>query len=250
MSPLLIAHRGDSARAPENTVAAFEQAIAKGAGMIEMDLLLSVDGEVVISHDDTLWRRARKRRRLDRMTADELAHIDVSRGFPASSPEGIPRLAEVLAGAGKHVPLYLELKSAGGGRKHRGNRFLLEACLRQIPRNSRHLLASFDAGLVRGALQAGRKGVLILKDPAALKLLAPAERRQLHAVSARFDLLTAPFVDTVRRTGARLWCWTIDGEKKITQALDRGADGVCCNDVGAARAVIDRYLQSAARKTK
>jgi len=191
-------------------VAAFEQAIAKGAGMIEMDLLLSVDGEVVISHDDTLWRRARKRRRLDRMTADELAHIDVSRGF----------------------------------------RFLLEACLRQIPRNSRHLLASFDAGLVRGALQAGRKGVLILKDPAALKLLAPAERRQLHAVSARFDLLTAPFVDTVRRTGARLWCWTIDGEKKITQALDRGADGVCCNDVGAARAVIDRYLQSAARKTK
>ncbi len=241
MTPLLIAHRGDSAHAPENTLAAFDQAVSRGADMIEMDLLLSGDGEVVISHDETLWRRARMRRRLDRMPASELARVDVSRGFPAFSPAAVPSLDEALAAVGGKVPLYLELKSRGGGRSRAGNRRLLQACLRQVPRRSPHLLASFDPGLVRGALEAGRRGVLILSDPRRLFRLSPAERRKLHAVSARWNLLTPAFVQSVRRTGARLWCWTVDGEKAITRALQRGAEGVCCNDVAAAREILDRY---------
>ncbi len=241
MSPLLIAHRGDSAHAPENTLAAFEQAVARGADMIEMDLGLSADGQVMVHHDRTLTRRAGIRRRIDRMSAEALARVDVSRGFADVPFAPVPRLDEVLGTVGRSVPLYLELKSDGGGRRHAANRRLLEACLRLVPRHSPHVLASFDPGLVRGAMEAGRAGVLILSDPARFLRLDPRERRRLHAVSARWDLLTPSFVERVRRTGTRLWCWTVDGSEAITSALDRGAHGVCCNDVAAARTVLDTY---------
>lgn len=240
MKPLLIAHRGDSAHAPENTLPAFEQALEKGADWIELDLTLSGDGQPVVSHDLGLWRRARRRARLDRLSADQLAEVDVSRGFPRHRGAHIPRLAEVLECVGDRCSLYLELKSHGGGRRDPRNLALLQAVLGQIPRRSRHALASFDPGLVRGALEEGRRAVLILKDPRALYRLSTSERERLHAVSARHDVLRPGFVRRVLRCGAQLWTWTVDGEAAILRAFERGARGFCCNDVARARSAIDR----------
>lgn len=241
MTPLLIAHRGDSAHAPENTLPAFEQAIRKGADWIEMDLTLAGDGEVVVSHDFTLWRRARSRRRLADLSAEELARVDVSRGFPGFSPTGVPSLQEVLAAIGSQLPLYLELKSEGGGRRRAAPRLLLERCLELVPRSSAHALASFDTGLVRGALQAKRRTILILSDPVALARLSAVERRALHAVSIRQDRLKEPFVKRLREEGQRIWTWTVDGESEIRRALLLGASGICGNDVARLKGAIARH---------
>ncbi len=241
MTPLLIAHRGDSAHAPENTLPAFEQAIRKGADWIEMDLTLAGDGEVVVSHDFTLWRRARSRRRLGDLSAEELSRVDVSRGFPGFSPLGVPRLQEVLTAIGSQLPLYLELKSEGGGRRRVAHRQLLERCLELVPRSSAHALASFDTGLVRGALQARRRTILILSDPVALARLSAVERRALHAVSIRQDRLEEPFVKRLREEGQRIWTWTVDGETEVRRALLLGASGICGNDVTRLRSAIARY---------
>lgn len=240
MRPILIAHRGDSAHAPENTLPAFEQAIDKGADWIELDLTLCSEGQAVVSHDENLWRRARRRTRLDQLSAEELRSVDVSRGFPQHRGSGIPTLAETLDRFGEQIPFYLELKSHGGGRRDPRNRALLDATLRVVPRRSRHVLASFDPGLVRGALEEGRRAVLILKDPRALYRLSAPERARLYAVSARHNVLNPGFVRRVALSGARLWTWTVDGESKIRLARERGADGFCCNDVGQARAILDR----------
>jgi glycerophosphoryl diester phosphodiesterase len=240
MTPLLIAHRGDSAHAPENTLPAFEQAIRKGADWIEMDLTLARDGEVVVSHDFSLWRRARSRRRLGDLSAGELAQVDVSRGFPGFSPTGVPRLPEVLAVIGSRLPLYLELKSEGGGRRLAAHRQLLQRCLQLVPASSPHALASFDTGLVRGALQAKRRAILILSDPAALARLRTNERRALYAVSIRHDLLGEPFVLRLREEGLRIWAWTLDAERDIARARKLGAEGICGNDVAQLRATLDR----------
>lgn len=241
MTPLLIAHRGDSAHAPENTLPAFEQAIRKGADWIEMDLTLSRDGEVVVSHDFTLWRRARSRRRLRDLSAAELARVDVSRGFPGFSPATVPRLPEVLAAVGSRLPLYLELKSEGGGRRLATQRQLLQRCLQLVPASSPHALASFDTGLVRGVLQAKRRAVLILSDPTALARLSVRERRALHAVSIRHDLLAEPFVLRLREEGLSIWAWTLDRESAIVRAQELGAVGICGNDVAQLRATLDRH---------
>jgi glycerophosphoryl diester phosphodiesterase len=239
--PLVIAHRGDSAHAPENTLPAFEAAVAKGADCIELDLLLSHDGEVVVCHDPVLTRLAGGRQRVRDLDAAELARVDVGgRLFPRFAGTGIPALAVVLERVGTRLPLCLELKSCGHGRREADNRRLLARCLQLVPRRSAHALASFDAGLVRGVLEAGRKAVLIVSEAAALRRLAPRELSALHAVSAAHDLLDEEFVRRVVRADVPLWVWTVDGERAVRRALAWGASAICGNDVAANRALIDR----------
>src|SRR6201999_3863999 len=76
-TPLIIAHRGASAVAPENTIAAFEAAIAAGADGIEFDVRLSREGVPVVIHDQTLQRTHGIRRRVGDMTLNELTKLEV-----------------------------------------------------------------------------------------------------------------------------------------------------------------------------
>ena len=79
--PLIIAHRGASAEAPENTLAAFRRAIELGADGVEFDVRLAADGVPVVIHDATLERTAGLKRRIADLTSDELAKIDVGSWF-------------------------------------------------------------------------------------------------------------------------------------------------------------------------
>src|SRR5438128_6760339 len=83
--PQLLAHRGGSALAPENTIAAFDNGLALGADGLELDVHQSRDGVVVVHHDRMLDRTTRLRGPVRAQTADALAAADV------------PRLAAVLA---------------------------------------------------------------------------------------------------------------------------------------------------------
>src|SRR5437667_4798324 len=75
--PLVFAHRGGSALAPENTMAAFDSGLAHGADGLELDVHLSRDGTVVVHHDSTLDRTTRLRGRIADRTADELRRAAV-----------------------------------------------------------------------------------------------------------------------------------------------------------------------------
>ena len=98
-APLIIAHRGASADAPENTLAAFRLAIEQGADGLECDLRMSADGIIVISHDDSLKRTHSQPVRIADATAAELAASDV------------PTLAQTLVTVRGKLPLInLELK--------------------------------------------------------------------------------------------------------------------------------------------
>src|SRR5215510_4927947 len=83
--PLVFAHRGGAALAPENTIAAFDNGLALGADGLELDVHLSRDGAVVVHHDRTLDRTTRLRGPIAARDADELGRAHV------------PTLAEVLA---------------------------------------------------------------------------------------------------------------------------------------------------------
>lgn len=99
------AHRGlHDAAVPENSLAAFSAAVDAGVG-IEMDLQLSLDGEVMVFHDATLMRMTGLDRRLSELTASELQKLCL-----CGTDEKIPRLAEVLQLVGGRVPLLLEIK--------------------------------------------------------------------------------------------------------------------------------------------
>jgi glycerophosphoryl diester phosphodiesterase len=115
--PLLVAHRGASALAPENTLAAFGLAVEGGADVIELDVHLSSDGRVVVLHDSCLRRTTNGRGWVDRKTLAQLKTLDAGRWFgPGFAGEPIPTLAEVLDWAREQsARLMIEFK---GGSKY------------------------------------------------------------------------------------------------------------------------------------
>lgn len=111
--PLVSAHRGASATAPENTLAALRAALAAGADMAEIDVQLSRDGVLVLMHDDTLERTTDGTGRLRERSLAELKRLDAGSWFaPAHRGEPVPTLAEVLAWSGGRLGLLVELKGA------------------------------------------------------------------------------------------------------------------------------------------
>jgi len=99
-----IAHRGASAYEPENTLRAFERAIALGATMIELDVHLSRDERLVVVHDADLSKTTNGVGRVHEMSLDQIKRLDAGRG------ERVPTLPEAIELARGRAQLYIELK--------------------------------------------------------------------------------------------------------------------------------------------
>src|SRR5208283_1143731 len=112
--PWVIAHRGASGHAPENTFAAFQRAVELGATFIETDLHVTRDGRFVAIHDDTVERTTNGSGDVRNFTLDELREVDAGMWFDRTfMGERIPTLEEVLEFSREHdVVFYLELKYA------------------------------------------------------------------------------------------------------------------------------------------
>ena len=108
------AHRGlHDAEIPENSLPAFERAVAVGLG-IELDVRLSADGVPVVHHDATLWRSCGVEGRVGETDSDELAGLRLQGGRGAAAAgAGVPLLADALSAVGGRVPVLLDLKAPG-----------------------------------------------------------------------------------------------------------------------------------------
>ena len=109
--PYLMAHRGNRAAHPENTLAAFRRALADGADILETDLHLSRDGELVCIHDDTVNRTTNGQGAVAGMTLRELKSLHTLDAAGSPTEERIPTLAELAALLPGDTALALELKS-------------------------------------------------------------------------------------------------------------------------------------------
>ena len=110
--PTLFAHRGSSAHAPENTLAAFELAIRQGIPAIELDATLCADGHVVVIHDETVNRTTGESGVVRHMPLTALKELDAGSWFaPAFKGEKIPTLAEVFETVGKRIFINVEIKN-------------------------------------------------------------------------------------------------------------------------------------------
>ena len=113
----VIAHRGASAYAPENTLSAFGLAIDQGSDWFELDCTLSADGEVVVIHDDTVDRTTDGTGPVIELTFDQLRTLDAgSWKDPKFAGERIPSLDESLHLGGKRVGVYVEIKDSDDDR--------------------------------------------------------------------------------------------------------------------------------------
>jgi glycerophosphoryl diester phosphodiesterase len=104
--PLIIAHRGDSANAPENTLKAFEQAVKKGAKMVELDVQLTQDQQIIVMHDETVDRTTNGRGLVSIFTLEQLKKLDMAQG------QKIPTLGKVIELVDRKAIINIELKDA------------------------------------------------------------------------------------------------------------------------------------------
>src|SRR5512143_1091036 len=109
--PLVIAHRGSAAYAPENTLAAFQLAAEQGADAIELDVDLTRDGHMVIMHDATIDRTTDGHGRVGDLTLEELRRVDAGAWKDAAfQGERVPLLEEVFEAVGQRLLINVEIK--------------------------------------------------------------------------------------------------------------------------------------------
>jgi len=238
-SPLIIGHRGASAHAPENTLAAFKLAMKVGADGIEFDVRLSRDGIPFVIHDDNLRRTGLDPRRVADLNAAELKQIDVGRWFAPSSltSEQIPTLQEVLdLFKSTSGLLYLEMKSTGAEREKLANACC--ALLNQSQLKNRvivecfdlpsiQLLKQIDSSIKTAALfelricrPASRNGHRLVEDALAVS----ADEIALH-----HRLSDPKTIALAKRKGLRVAVWTVDDTSWIQRANSDGVDTLITN---------------------
>lgn len=231
---IVIAHRGASDIAPENTLAAFREAVRVGADLVEMDLRLTRDREVVVFHDRDLDRTTDGTGPLAEKTLAELKNLDASARFaPEFKGERIPTLAEALAvlSAGR-TGVCLELKIDRGredARPELVSRTL--EILKEISFPNRLLLASFDLAAVRLVRTIGPEletGLIFREETVWTR--PAAELTGVDLLSARWNIVTSSRVAVARGDGKEVWAWTVDRPDELARVCAAGVDGVASNN--------------------
>jgi glycerophosphoryl diester phosphodiesterase len=222
---LLIAHRGASGHAPENTLAAFRKAVAQGVAFIETDLQLTRDTHLVAIHDDTVNRTTNGQGAVHDLSLEEIRKLDAGSWFGSEfAGERIPTLEEILDFSKKHdVVFYLELKPAGSW----GGEHALIGALRKSGEIARTVVISFDAGIlaaVRKIEPTLMTGLLYegnIDDPLDKALEIGA--RQL---CVRGDLVTPWLLGQARRRDLQIVAWTVNQGAHMRLLMAAGIDGI------------------------
>lgn len=222
---LVIAHRGASGHAPENTLAAFKKAVALGAPFIETDLQLTRDARFVAIHDDTVNRTTNGQGFVHGMTLTEIRRLDAGSWFGSEfAGERIPTIEEILEFAKKNdAVFYLEIKPEGSWG---GEHALIDA-LRRSGEIARTIVISFDANVLEAvrkiepALMTGLLYDAQIENPIERALEVGA--RQL---AVRGDLVTPGFIAAARKKDLQVVCWTVNHPAHMRLLLAAGVDGI------------------------
>ena len=251
-SRLVIAHRGNSAFAPENTLESLRQGVALGVDALEFDVHLSRDGVPVVIHDPTLDRTTGATGNVRDRTAAELQRVDA--GYRFTRDEGrtfpwrgrgvtISTLDEVVAEFSL-VPFILEIKVGAASRA-------VKALLERTGAAARCIVGSFSdealrpfrgSGIAHGA---ARGDVLRLFARAVLPGGPAALPYQALCIPPFFNRIPIPvlrFARMGRSAGVVTHVWTVDDPRRARRYWDGGVSGIITNDPSAILAAIGRRV--------
>lgn len=227
---LLIAHRGASAYAPENTLAAFRLALEMGAKAMEFDVHQTRDHELVVIHDADLRRVARRRARVADLTWKELSSIDVGSWFDSGfAEERVPRLQDVYDLAGDDVELHVELKS--GSTVYPGIEERVVDLIQRRRAWGRSVVSSFDhAALYMSRSLDERLRLGYLLGLTGIRT-AYREMSELKAESLNVSSRQAERhrVREARNRGYKVLVYTVNAPRDLARLDKMGVDGVFSN---------------------
>lgn len=232
--PLIIAHRGASACAPENTLAAFRLAAEQGAEAIELDVDLTRDGHIIVMHDATIDRTTTGRGRVGTLTLAEVQRVDagVWKGA-AFAGERVPLLEEVLQAVGQRVLINVEVKDMSW--RSRGVEAKVAALIRRYDLLDRVIISSFNPLALRRSKQLEpRLACGLLYSPAEPIFLRQAWFAALipglNARHPHHSLATAERVRNYHARGQRVNVWTVNDAATCRTMVAVGVDGLIGDD--------------------
>lgn len=229
----IAAHRGASAVAPENSMAAIEQAITDQADWVEIDVQESLDGVVFVIHDEDLKRLAGRDIKVWNTTAQQLRRIDIGRKFsPEFTGQQIPTLEEVLVACKGRIGVLIELKHYGHAQKLEQRVIdLVEA----LEMQNEIQIMSFKYDSI--------KKVRTLRPRWPIGLLSVVAIGDLTRVNADFLAVntrtaTRAFVNSAKHRKKNVYVWTINDPVLMSTMIGRGAKSIITDKPALAREVL------------
>jgi glycerophosphoryl diester phosphodiesterase len=229
----VMAHRGASKAAPENTMAAFQAAIDEGADWIELDVQESADGKVVVIHDSDFMKLSRNPLKVWDAKQDDLADLDIGSWLdPKFNAERVPLLSDVLHLCKDRVGVIIELKYYGHDEQLEQR--VVDVVEAAGMAEQVMIMSLKPEGVAKTkALRPDWKcGVLLSVYAGNLKEI----KADFLAVNANFA--SRNFVKRAHAAGKEVFVWTVDDPAMMSQMMNRGVDGLLTNVPAVAKQVI------------
>jgi len=239
--PLVMAHQGGKGLRPDNTLSAFEHAVAMGVDVLEMDIHTTADGVPVVMHDDTVDGTTNGTGPIHSFTLAELKELDA--GYNWTSDDGqtypyrgqgitVPTMEEVFA-AFPGMPMNIEIKQAEPS-------MVPTFCqlIRDYGRTDQVLVASFHEETMAEfreecpevATSTGKSEVIVLFATSKVLVEAawspPASAAQVPEYEGSLHVITPRFIDAAHHRGLEVHAWTINDEADMQRMIDLGVDGI------------------------
>ncbi len=235
--PILLAHRGDLAHAPENTLPSFSQAIQKGADGVELDAKLTSDGHVIVIHDPTLNRTTNGSGKVASFKLNEIRKLDAGAWFDEKfKGTQVPLLEEVFETVGKDKLINIELTNYST----RNDGLTAKVCelIKRHNNQSQIIFSSFFASNLKIAAQilpAVPRGLLAM--PGLLGLWARSFGFMFGDYQALHPYISSTSREQIQRAHRlkrRVHVWTANTPAEIQQLKEWGADGLFTDDPATA----------------
>ena len=231
--PIIFAHRGASAHAPENTLASFELALAQNADAIELDVKLSADGQAIVIHDPMVDRTTGSHGRVKDLPLRELRALDVGSFFSEKfRGEKIPTLEEVFEAVGKRTFINVELTNYNSPRDQ-----LVETVCMLVKKCGLQKRVMFSSFFASNLLRARAYLPDVPRGLLAFNGLLGVWARSFGFAFGRYQALHPYFTDVtsqqiqrVHRLNRRIHVWTVNAADDMRRLFDWGVDGIFTDD--------------------
>jgi glycerophosphoryl diester phosphodiesterase len=233
----ITAHRGGTRRSIENTLGAIEEAVEVGAQFAEIDVQMSRDEVLVVTHDSDFSRQAGVPRKVWELTFDEIRNISLTRAeSPEIAADHAPAFDELLESARGRIRLNVELKYYGDHQPRLAERVVAAVRARQMA----------DQVVIQSLHYAGLEEVRRLAPEIPIGYLFSVNAREpkrldVDFLSAQIGRVKGPFINAAHRRKQEVHVWTVDKPADMQRLLDLGVDNLITNRPKEALELVREY---------
>lgn len=242
-TPIILAHRGDLANAPENTLPSFSQAIQKGADGVELDAKLTSDGHVIVMHDSTLNRTTNGSGKVSACSLEEIRKLDAGAWFDEKfRGTRVPLLEEVFETVGKDKLINIELTNYSTPRDG-----LTQKVCELIKRHNNQRQIIFSSFFASNLKIAARELPGCPRGLLAMPGLAGLWARSFGFMFGEYQALHPHISSTSKeqmqrahRLKRRVHVWTANTPEEVNRLKEWGVDGIFTDDPAVAVRALGR----------